>query len=241
MLENASSGEMLSPSVVQKKLKKFDKSFTPYKQKLIQHYDDHLAEKITEQTRIEYERLLPQTPRFTGSINVFNWAIGEAMLIVAFYKAMKANGNTIEEVIWILFQVSGNSYESMSTVVRWFARKFVFSRIFFWIVRRSADNVRNHPEGWKIDYKKGDGKTCDWYFECHECGVIKYLEKHGAGEIAPYCNYVDYLQSRVLGMGMLNPSNIGQGDKKCCEYMKEGRETLLPENLATILGTNTIR
>ncbi|NQT72257.1 MAG: L-2-amino-thiazoline-4-carboxylic acid hydrolase [Chloroflexi bacterium] len=240
MRENARSSEMLSPSAVQKKLKKFDKSFKPYKQKLIQYYGDDLASKITEQTRNEYERLLPETPQFDGSVNVFNWAIGVNVLIVAFYRSMKTYGNTVEDVIRILIQVSEDSHGSIPTMVRWFARKFVFSRIFLRIVRRSAEKVRNHPEGWKIDYKKGDGKTSDWYFECHECGVIKYYEKHGAAELSPYCNYIDYIQSHVLGMGMHNPKNIGQGDEKCCEYMKEGRETSLPDNLAQVFGTNAI-
>jgi hypothetical protein len=241
MRENANPGEMLSPSAVQKKLKQFDKSFKPYRQKLIQYYGDDLARQITEQTRIEYERLLPETPQFDGSVNVFNWAMGVNVLIVAFYRSMKANGNTTEDVIRILFQVSEDSHRSMPSVARWLARKFVFSRIFFWIVRRSSDKVRNHPEGWKIDYKKGDGKTSDWYFECHGCGVIKYYEKHGVEELAPYCNYIDYIQSHALGMGMQNPKNIGQGDEKCCEYMKEGRETLLPDNLKEVSGTNVIR
>jgi len=204
---------------------------------LIQYYGDDLARKITEQTRIEYELLLPETPRFDGRINIFNWAIGVNVLIVALYRSIKANGNTAEEVIRILFQVSEASHESMPAVARWFARKLVFSRIFLWIVRRSADKVRNHPEGWKIDYNK-DGTTCDWFFECHECGVIKYYQKHGAEELAQYCNYVDYIQSHAIGMGMQNPVNIGQGDRECCEYMKEGRETLLPDNLVELFGTN---
>ncbi|MFC1532752.1 L-2-amino-thiazoline-4-carboxylic acid hydrolase [Thermodesulfobacteriota bacterium] len=232
MRKSASLDEMLSPSVVQKKLKKFDKSFKPYKQKLIHHYGDDLAIQITEQTRIKYEGLLPDTPHFDGSVNIFNWAMRENVLIVAFYKSMKANGSAAEDVIRILFQVSEDSHKSIPTVIRWLARKFIFGRIFFWIVKRSADKVRNHPEGWKINYKKGDGKTNDWYFECHECGVIKYYKKHGAEELALYCNYIDYIQSHTLGMGMQNPRNIGQGDEKCCEYMKEGRKTLLPDNLA---------
>lgn len=231
---------MINSSAVQKKLKKFDKSFKPYNEKLLQYYGKDSARKITEQTRIEYERLLPETPRFDGRINIFNWAIGVNVLIVAFYRSMKANGNTAEDVIRILFQVSKASHESMPGVARWFARKLVFSRIFLWIVKQSADNVRDHPEGWKIDYCKGDGNTCDWYFECHECGVIKYYQKHGAEELGPYCNYVDYIQSHVIGMGMQNPENIGQGDHKCCEYMKQGRDTLLPNNLMKVAGTTAI-
>ena len=152
-------------------------------------------------------------------------------MIVAFYKSMRAHGKTADESIRILFALTEDSYDSMATIFRRLARKVVFSRFFFWIVKRPAEKVRNHPEGWKIDYKKGDGKTSDWYFECYECGVIIYYKKHGAEELAPYCNFIDYIQSRIIGMGMHNPKNIGQGDRICCEYMKAGRETVVPDNL----------
>ena len=96
--------------------------------------------------------------------------------------------------------------------------------------------MSNHPEGWKIDYRTGDGETCDWFFECSECGVVNYMRKHGAEGLAPYCNYVDFIQSRAFGLGMRNPDNIGQGGSACREYFKRGRETSLPENLASIAG-----
>ena len=35
---------------------------------------------------------------------------------------------------------------------------------------------------------------------------------------------------------MRNPQNIGQGDSVCCEYMKKGRFTEVPENLLEIVN-----
>jgi len=231
MREHKGSGKTLDDSTVQKKLRCFDKAFKNYRQKLSQYYGEDTSNQIAARTRKEYEALLPQTPKFAGTANIFNWAIAENVMIVAFYKSMKAHGKTANESIRILFALTEDSYDSMPTILRRLARKIVFSQVFFWIVRRSAEKVRNHPDGWNIDYNKGDGKTSDWYFECNECGVIKYYKKHGAEELAPYCNFIDYIQSRIIGMGMQNPKNIGQGDKICCEYMKAGRETVVPDNL----------
>ena len=37
-------------------------------------------------------------------------------------------------------------------------------------------------------------------------------------------------------LGLQNPDNLGQGDNVCREFFKRGRETRLPENLASIAG-----
>jgi len=37
-------------------------------------------------------------------------------------------------------------------------------------------------------------------------------------------------------MGMQNPKNIGLGDDICCMYMKQGRKTVMPDNLESLFG-----
>lgn len=223
---------------VQRKLKRFGKSFRPYEKKLACLCGEDSARLIADHARREYESLLPQTPIFPGTANIFNWVMGASAMMVAFHRAMKANGMTVEDTVRILFRVTEDSHRSIPAALRWVAGKFLFSRVFFQIVRRSAEKVHNHPDGWKIDYQRGDGRTCDWYFECHECGVIKYFRRHGVEELGRYCNYVDFIQSRAFGMGMLNPKNIGQGDEICCEYMKRGRDTVMPDNLKKLFESH---
>jgi len=62
-------------------------------------------------------------------------------------------------------------------------RKFIFSPIFFKIVQISSKKVFDYPDGWKIEYKKGDNKDCDWYFEVTECGVVKFFNNQGVPEL----------------------------------------------------------
>ena len=231
--DNSPSTKM-TDSMVKKKLKSFDKTFKPYEKKLASYYGDDFAKLMIEQARMEYEQLLPQTPVFKGRTNIFNFVIGVNAVIVSLYKAMKANGKTSDEIACILFEVTEESQNAIPGVFRWVARKLLFSRLFLWISRRSAQRVYYHPEGWRIEYLKGDGESSDWYYQCTECGAIKYLKRHGAEELAQYCNYVDYIQSKAFGMGMQNPRNIGLGDDICCMYMKQGRETVMPENLKSL-------
>lgn len=65
--------------------------------------------------------------------------------------------------------------------------------------------------------------------------MIKFYQKHEVEELAQYCNFIDYIQSKAFVMGMQNPKNIGLGDETCVQYMKQNRETVLPDNLRPLL------
>jgi hypothetical protein len=224
----------LSEKAIHKQLTRFEKFFRPYKEKLTEYYGEDFAMKVRADTYDEFEKILSETPVFPGRMNIFNMVIGLNAKIVSFHKAMRANGKTVAETGRILFEVAEHDHNAIPKPVRWITRKFMFSPLFLMLIRSSAKNVRDHPEGWKIDYQKGDGTVSDWHFDCKECGVIKYFKRHDVEELGQYCNYVDYIQSKVFGLGLQNPMNIGQGDNNCTEYFKQGRETVIPDNLKDI-------
>jgi hypothetical protein len=221
---------------VQKKLNCFNKSFRKYRQKLVHYYGSDMTEQIENHTLDEYKQLLPKTPKFPGKFSIYNSLIFKNVLFVAFYKAMKKYGKEIQEAIKISYEIEEEMYRAVPAVLRWVLIKFVFSRLFLSYMNRCSASVGKHTEGWIIKYKKGDGNSSDWYFECHECGMVKYFHAHDVMELAPYCNFIDYIQSNVFGIGMRNPQNIGQGDSICYEYMKKGRFTEVPENLLEIVN-----
>ncbi|MHA2365550.1 MAG: hypothetical protein ACXAC7_16455 [Candidatus Hodarchaeales archaeon] len=225
----------LSKKTIRKELKKFEKSFKPYKEKLEQKYSKDLAEKIMVQIHVEYEKILPQTPAFKGKINIFNAVILINAKVVSFHKAMITNGKTVDDTGKILSEIYEEEFNAFPGIIKFVARKVMFSRLWLRLTRSSAKKVYDHPEGWNIDYKKGDGKTSNWYFNCKECGVIKYFKRHNVEELGRYCNFVDYLQSDIFGLGLENPKRIGGGDDVCIEYFKQGRKTVLPDNLTDII------
>jgi hypothetical protein len=228
------SGAVLRAATVRKRLRRFPTAFRPFRRELIERYGEDLATRIEDRTRHEYGAVLPRTPRFAGRFNVFNWVIGALALFVSLFRAMNAEGKTAEEIASVLFAVTADSYRSLPAVIRWMGRRLFFSRLFLWHAGRSADRARVHPEGWEIEYRAGDGLTCDWFFECSKCGAVDFMRKHDAEGLMPYCNFVDYIQGRVFGLGMQNPENIGQGSKVCREFFKQRRPTPLPENLRSI-------
>ncbi|MFQ6087278.1 MAG: L-2-amino-thiazoline-4-carboxylic acid hydrolase [Candidatus Methanofastidiosia archaeon] len=213
-----------------KLLKKFDKISVFIEKKLVKYYDEKFANEITKEAHAEFENIIPEIPYFPGRINIFREVMVINAWMISFYKPMKKFGKTVEETMKIFYEVTEEFHISIPKILRWLLRKLIFSPIFFKIVQISSKNVFDHPDGWKIEYKK-EGKDCDWYFEATECGAVKFLSNQGVPELASYCNFADYIQSNLLGLGMQQLSCIGAGDKNCIECMKQGRRTELPSNL----------
>ena len=228
----------LNNKTIAKRISKFDKSFKKFHQKNEKYYGSKFAERIKTDTLKFYKEILPITPHFKGRMNVGNFIINGNTLSVAYYKAMKANNKTVVDAVKIFYEINEELHKSIPKPIKWLLKKIFFSNLFLKFMQRPSAFDANHPESWKIEYKKGDGILSDFYFECKECGVIKYYKTCGVEELSKYCNSIDYIQSSILNLGMQNPKNIGQGDNICVEYLKKDRETKIPENLIEIVSKN---
>ena len=91
------------------------------------------------------------------------------------------------------------------------------------------------PNGFDFAYYKDDGQENDWHFVAKRCGIVNFFKQEGCGDLAPYCNFVDAIQGRALNMGVHCKACLGAGDATCEEYMKQGRETVMPENIRALL------
>ncbi len=220
----------LSQDKINKKIKKFDKTYKNYHKKMIIYYDKDFAEQIKQDTLKFYKEILPITPIFDGKTNIGN-TIG-----IAFYKAMKQAGKTLDDAVLISYEIADEAHNSIPKIMVWIIRGFIFSRMFLKRMNKSFAKMKDNPAGWKIEYKKADNKINDFYFHCTECGVIKYFNGCGVPELSRYCNFIDYIQGKAFGLGVQNPHNIGQGDAVCEEFMKRGRKTEVPENLVGLIN-----
>lgn len=217
-----------------KMVKRFKKFSSSIEERIEEKYSEEYSKKIIRDSLVEYEKILPEIPHLPGKINFFRQILILNAMSVALYKPMKETGKTSDEVFSIFYEHVEDMFSSVPKFFKWIVRNAAFSRLFLWAVRKTAKNASNHPEGWKIEFHKGDGEDCDWYYEATECAVIKLYEKLNVTEISVYCNFFDYLQSKIFGMGFKQNSCIGQGDKTCVECMKKGRETTTPDNLKEI-------
>lgn len=220
-------------------LRRFKKSAESLGNNLAQTYGAEYAREVRSDAIREFEALIPVLPYFGGgSTNPFNFLVVVAARMVAFHRPMKARGKTAEDTILIFYDYFDDMFAKTPGAVRWLARKFIFSGLFLSIMKRVSGKMTrlNDPDGFEFSYHKGDGISCDWYFTAKRCGLVTFLEKQDCGELAPYCNLVDYIQSKALGMGVQFKSCLGAGDPTCEECMKEGRPTEMPPLIAGLLA-----
>ncbi|MCH5375303.1 MAG: hypothetical protein JJ992_15130, partial [Planctomycetes bacterium] len=70
MNDETGSGAVLSASMIRRRLRRFEKTFGPYRRELRRRYGKAVAARIEHRTGQEYGAVLPQTPRFAGRFNV---------------------------------------------------------------------------------------------------------------------------------------------------------------------------
>ena len=49
----------------------------------------------------------------------------------------------------------------------------------------------------------------------HECGIVKYLSRQGAPELAPYLCWIDYPVFAAMRVKLIRTEALAQGGQKC--------------------------
>ncbi len=226
-----------------KLLKEFDKFCVKAEKKLTVSYDEKFAEKIISQAKIEFEDMIPRVPYFGGTINPFNELSIVGAQMVAVHKAMKRNGKSAEETVLIFYDLTEDLFKKMPKPLIWLGQKFVFSGLFIKLLQKVSKRMSEmkDPNSFDFAYYKDDGKENDWHFVAKRCGFVNFFKQEGCEDLVPYCNFVDVIQGKALNMGVHCKACLGAGDATCEEYMKQGRETVIPENIRALLEQrNTI-
>ena len=218
-------------------IKKFNKLCINVEKKIAVSYDENFACRIVSQAKNEFENIIPKIPYFGGAINPFNEIIVIAAQMAAVHKAMKQNGKSAEETVLIFYDIVDDLFKRTPKLFLWFGQKFVFSPLFIKLMQRISQRMSamNEPNGFDFHYYKDDGKNNDWHFVAKRCGVINFFMQEGCEDIVPYCNFVDAIQGKALNMGVHCKACLGSGDATCEEYMKQGRDTVIPEKICMLL------
>lgn len=218
-----------------KMIKKYNAMSPRIETTLAKRYGSALARDIAEKSHLEFEEIVPQMPDIPGHLNIFREIIEINAIVIAFYKALRSSGKTVDEAAEIFYEMVSDLHQAIPKPIRWFMGWFITSPVFLKVAQYSSKQSGRSPEGWKIEYHKGTDDQCDFYFEATECAVLKFYEKVGAPELGAYCNFVDYIQSKAFNLGMRQPAHLGSGDTRCIECFKRGRPTEVPGNLTKLV------
>lgn len=198
-------------------------------------YGRDIAEAVVRETLKRFEALLPEIPYIGGDKNVLTENLYLSAAMLAMYQSLKARGKSVEEVARLIYLGTSAFYSSFpfAWLLRWQGRQLFSQRR---IEQRRHDGKRSqerrYPEDWVFEVIEADGQTLQFGVDYTECGIVKYLARQDASELAPCLCWLDYPMCIAMRVKLIRTETIAQGSKRCNFRFRRGQpENFVPDFL----------
>ena len=186
------------------------------------------ASELIQSIRDEYEALSPQVPYIGGDQNAFTEWLTYGAYYLAVYRVLQVQGHSLEQVGCIIY----DTYETMADYPVWMLRLvggLKYGEGYVKQLREAAalSQERRYPGDWVCTFVEGDGETFDHGLDVSECGICKFYDAQGAGELAPYMCLSDYVVSCAFDRGLVRYRTVAEGADVCDFRFRKGRETFV--------------
>jgi hypothetical protein len=200
----------------------------------LRHYRRHFAEAygkaegeaIATESLQRFEAMLPAIPYIGGAENPNTRSLYWTGAWLAIYRSLQARGASAEEAARLIYLGTADFYNSfpMRWLMRWQGRRYL-SRKRMDRGRRAAamSQQRRYPDDWVFEVVEGDGQGFAFGVDYTECGVVKYLAREGAPELAPYLCWVDYPLTAAMHVRLDRTETLAQGGQRCDFRMSRGK------------------
>ncbi len=189
-----------------------------YRKHLVETYGQSEGEAIARESLRSFEALLPEIPYIGGDENRYTRNLYLTAAMLAMYRTLQARGATVEEAARLIYLGTASFFDSVPTrwLMRWQGRRML-GRKRQEQLRRSAaiSRQRRYPDDWVYEVVEGDGRSFEMGMDVTECGIVKYLQREGAPELAPFLCWVDYPQFAEMGLRLDRTETIAQGGRHC--------------------------
>jgi len=78
-----------------------------------------------------------------------------------------------------------------------------------------TSKLRKYPDDWVGDFVEGDGKTFEWGFDFHECGLHKVFKRLNSEKFVYLLCLGDFSEASILGFGFSRTQTLGFGAPMC--------------------------
>jgi hypothetical protein len=173
-----------------------------------------------------FEALLPSTPYIGGDENPNTQTLYMTAYMLGLYRTLRMRGVSVEGAARLLYQGASGMMGSFPfrLLLRRQGRRLFHRTVIEQRRRRAiASQARRCPDDWVFDVVDGDGRTFEWGIDYRECGVVKYLKREGAPELAPYLCWLDYPGYAAMGVKLIRTQTIAQGGQRCDFRFSRGR------------------
>ena len=191
------------------------------------HVDDQPTSAIIQETRQEFERLIPEIPYIGGKANNLTQDLIDCTMLLALYQVLKREGFRIEEIGKIVIEMEQKRVHSYPRFVLKLLGKVIHSPLGKNRLKKAADKSQEgrYPGGWVSVYIEGDGEEFDFGIDYLECGLCKFYHQQGADEFTPYLCQFDYVQQSAMRAGFFRSMTLAEGAERCDFRWKRGGET----------------
>ena len=189
-----------------------------YRKEFAKAYGKEEGEAIARETLQGFEVLLPDLPYIGGDENPNTRPLYMTAAWLAMYRSLQARGASVEEAARLIYLGTASFFDSVPTrwLMRWQGRRMFRQKRLD--QRRHAATIsqrRRYPDDWVFEAVEGDGRDFVFGVDYTECGVVKYLAREGAPELAPYLCWIDYPQFAAMRLRLDRTETIAQGGQRC--------------------------
>jgi hypothetical protein len=173
---------------------------------------------IMQDARREYQMLIPQIPFVGGKENPLTWNLVMAAQFLAFYKTMKARGESVETIGTLSREALEAWLKRIPKFLLRLRGKWQTTRWYYYfdLKRRAArSQERRFADDWVYTAVKGDGKTFTYGVDYSQCAICKFFSQQDAAELIPYMCALDYPLAQAMGLELIRTETIGTGGIRC--------------------------
>jgi hypothetical protein len=203
-------------------LTQFDSHAEAWRPFLISRYGDEFTDTVLNETRQQYETLVPEIPYIGGDENPMTRHLVRSTTSLLLYRVMIARGKTAEETGELIYNAVAASVSQMPAVP---GPELSAAYITEEKERARKSQESLYSEDWVWKFVEGDGVEFDYGFDFLECGTQKLYHAHGADEFLPFYCYLDFATYRTIGWGLTRTKTLAEGDKRCNFRFKKGGKT----------------
>jgi hypothetical protein len=198
----------------------------PFRKPLAAAYGKEGGEAIVKDAIQRFEALLPDIPYIGGGENPSTRNLYLTAAMLAVYRSLQARGASVEEAARLIYLGSASFFGSFPARVlmrlqgrRLLSRKFRDKRRHV----AAISQERRYPEDWVFEVVEGNGQGFAFGVDYTECGLVKYLAREGAPELAPYLCWIDYPQFAAMHLRLDRTETLAQGGQRCDFRMSRGQ------------------
>ena len=198
-------------------------------------YGIDLALKVRANAQREYKAILPHVPDVGGLRNYFAGIVLANAWFIATYKAMKAEGYTVDDSMRIWAEMSNDLFRRIPRWLRVRVGAFLTSdrMISNFHGQAQRSQLREFPANWIYQVNQVAG--LDLALEFEQCAAIEMYRQLGVEEMSPYCSFADVTYSAYLGIGIDATQTLGLGVKTCQLYYQRDGEVRYNARIGHIL------